>query len=129
MCLEQLFEEAYQKTCVEGCLSRQEMQIIIIHISNNSVRVRSWKPPNWYSNHIYCDQIVKEFQFFTNMIWRIHSKMVINVGNMADMNEESTSFESQVHTKGFVTCNHLKLCPLFWWALGGQRRLHTRQPH
>ncbi len=103
----------------------KKMEIIIFHISNNSIRVRSWKPPNYYSDHIYCDKIVKEFQYFTTMIWRIHSKMVINVGNMADMNEESASFESQVHTKGFMTCNHMKICPLFWWALGGQRRLHT----
>jgi hypothetical protein len=44
--------------------------------------------------------------------------MVINVGNMADMNEESTSFESQVHTKGFVTLQSYEDLPAILVSFG-----------
>jgi hypothetical protein len=44
--------------------------------------------------------------------------MVINVGNMADMNEESASFESQVHTKGFVTLQSYEELPTILVSFG-----------
>jgi hypothetical protein len=50
--------------------------------------------------------------------------MVINVGNMADMNEECASFESQVHTKGFYDLQSyedlLTILVSFWEGKGGR---------
>jgi hypothetical protein len=57
--------------------------------------------------------------------------MVINVGNMADMNEESASFESRVHTKGFVTLQSYEELPTILVSFGRGKEVthlgnHTR---
>jgi len=57
--------------------------------------------------------------------------MVINVGKMADMNEESPSFESQVYTKGFATLQSYEELPTILVSFGRAKEVthlgnHTR---